>query len=487
MISFNQVPSNLRTPFVYVEFDNSNANQGPSLQVYRALVIGQKLASGTAPADIPVRVTSAEQAVDLFGVGSMLSHMFEKWFVNNSTTEVWGMPLSDNGAGVEATSTITITGPATAAGQINLYVGGRKVQSTVLSSDTATQIAAALVAKITADTTYPVSAANTLGVVTLTHKHKGVTGNELDVRLNYFEGEVLPTGVGAAIVAMASGSANPVLTTAIAAMADTQYHVIAHPYVDTASLLDLETELTSRAGPLEMIEGLAFTASNRSHSALLTLGNGRNSAYSSISGCFKYPTAPYEVAAVAAALVALHGAIDQARPFQTLSCLGVLPPKAGERFTRAERNLLLFDGISTSYIDDGGVVRLERMITTYQTNAFSAPDPSYLDVNTLLTLSYLSYDFRTYFLSKYPRHKLASDGTRVAPGQAIITPKVGKAEAIKKFRDWQDLGLVENIEQFKADLIVERSLSDVNRLNFYLPPDIINQLIVTAVKIGFRL
>jgi phage tail sheath gpL-like len=82
---------------------------------------------------------------------------------------------------------------------------------------------------------------------------------------------------------------------------------------------------------------------------------------------------------------------------------------------------------------------------------------------TLFTLSYLRYDWRNHMLTKYPRHKLANDGTRYGSGQAIITPKVGRAEAIGKFRQWEELGLVEGADQFKRDLIVERNSEDPNR------------------------
>jgi phage tail sheath gpL-like len=51
----------------------------------------------------------------------------------------------------------------------------------------------------------------------------------------------------------------------------------------------------------------------------------------------------------------------------------------------------------------------------------------------------------------------------------------------------EDLGLVENGDQFKADVVVERNASDPNRLDFVLPPDIINQFIVGAARIDFRL
>ena len=90
-------------------------------------------------------------------------------------------------------------------------------------------------------------------------------------------------------------------------------------------------------------------------------------------------------------------------------------------------------------------------------------------------------------LLRYPRHKLADDGTRFGPGQAIITPKIGKSEAIARFELWEELGLVEGFEQFKRDLIVERNAQDVNRLDFLLSPDLMNQLRVVGAQIGFLL
>src|SRR5262249_4134124 len=145
------------------------------------------------------------------------------------------------------------------------------------------------------------------------------------------------------------------------------------------------------------------------------------------------------------AVVANSGSRDPARPFQTLGLNGVLPPQVGEGLTDDERNLLLYDGISTLLTGAGGKVRIERMITTYKTNDFGAADTSYLDLTTILTLSYLRYDLRNYILRKYPRHKLANDGTRFGSGQAIVTPKLMKSEIIAKFREWEGIGLVEDI------------------------------------------
>lgn len=489
-ISFNSIPANNRLPFVFVEFDNSNASEGPNLLSYKALIMGQKLSGGTAVANVPVSVTSEAQAKTLFGEGSMLHHMVQRWFQNNRTTALVVMPLADNGSGVAAQGTLTFTGPASAAGAINLYVAGRKISVAVAASDTATAIASAVAAAITAAPELGLSAASSMGVVTMTYVHKGLVGNEVDVRLNYAEGESLPAGVGCTVVQLGvttAGTLNPVLTSAISAMGEEWYHVIAFPYTDSTSLAALEAELSSRFGPERQIDGVAFAAKNAAHSALITLGDSRNSQHVSISPCYKHPSGPHQFAAGVAAVVALFGNVDPARPFQTLPIVGELPAVESDRFTNSERNLLLFDGISSNKVDSGGIIRLERLITTYQENPLGAPDVSYLDVTTMLTLMYLRYDFRTYFQVKYPRHKLADDGNRFGQGQAVMTPQVGRAEAIVKFRDWEELGLVENFDQFAAELIVERSATDRNRLDFLLPPDIINQLITVGAQISFIL
>ena len=53
--------------------------------------------------------------------------------------------------------------------------------------------------------------------------------------------------------------------------------------------------------------------------------------------------------------------------------------------------------------------------------------------------------------------------------------------------DWMDAGLAEGLEQFKRDLIVERSSTDPNRVDAIIPPDVVNQFRVFAAQVQFRL
>ncbi|WP_422491266.1 phage tail sheath subtilisin-like domain-containing protein [Endozoicomonas sp. ALE010] len=486
-ISFNQIPNGQLTPFVFVEFDNSHANQGPAIQNYRALVLGQRLASGTVAADVPTRVTSEEQAAEYFGRGSMIHQQVQAFLANNRVTELWVIARDDLQAGVQATLDLTITGTATQSGTFNLMIGGRRVRAGVTVGENSTAIATAVAAAINADGELAVTATASAAKVTLRARHKGEAGNGIDVRCNYYTGERFPEGVSAPRQArLSNGTGNPDISPAIAAMGDEAYHIIAMPYTDGANLTALESELASRWGPERQLDGLAFAGAKGSHAELGTLGDSRNSEHVSIGGFSGVPTLPWQCAAAQAAVVALHGQIDPARPFQTLPMVGVLAPWPEDRFTRQERNLLLNDGISTFTVSPGGEVLVERLVTTYNLNAQGAPDPSYRDVNTLLTLSYLRFDFRTYITNKYPRHKLAGDSVQVPSGQAIMTPSLGKAEAIAKFMQWQNLGLVEELDQFKRDLVVERDPQDPNRLNWLLPPDLINQLRINAAQIQFR-
>lgn len=489
-ISFNEVPNTARVPWAYVEFDASNAQQGPSLQVYKALALGQLLSTGSAEPLTPVRVTSNSQAAALFGEGSMLAGMVEGFREDNTVTELWVIPVEDDEAAVKASGSILFGGAQTVAGVVPLYIAGRSVRVAVGSGDSLADIATATAAAINANASLPVTAEVNGGTeeqVDITAKNAGEVGNTLDIRVGYFDGEKMPDGLTATVTAMTGGVANPDLTDALAAMGDEHYNVIAHAYTDAANLSLIEAELASRWGPLRQIEGAAIAASNVSHSALGTLGDSRNSPHSVIVGSTGSPTPPYEYAANVAGVVARHGQIDPARPFQTLTLSHVKPPKEADRFTWQERNLLLFDGIATAKTDAGGVVRIERLITTYKTNAFGASDTAFLDLNTVLTLGYLRFDFRNLWLRKYPRHKLAADGNNFGPGQDVMTPKLAKAECVAWFRQMEELGLVEGIDQFKRDLIVERSATDETRLDIMMPPDLVNQLRVTGVQIGFLL
>lgn len=77
---------------------------------------------------------------------------------------------------------------------------------------------------------------------------------------------------------------------------------------------------------------------------------------------------------------------------------------------------------------------MENIITTYQKNSYGDEDDSYLQVETLFSLMFVTRYLRTAVTSKFGRMKLAADGTRFAPGQPIVTPNIIKADQIAEYQ-----------------------------------------------------
>lgn len=488
-ISFNDIQSNIRVPLCYIEFDNSAAVKGTPQVLHKTLLLGLRNKNGSIPAGQAFRITSASAAEAAFGRGSMLSTMASAFITANAFSDLWAIAIDDvdDENSVNATGTVTVTGTCTTPGQIALMVAGAPVRVTVLAGDDAKVMASKITAAINARPTLPVIASATDGVVTLKANWSGATGNDIDIRVNYYDGEMLPGGVGCTCRAMTGGVGNPDLSDAIVAFGDTWWNYLVNPFTDQANLDLLKTELVSRWGPMRMIDGACFQAFRGTHAVTSTFGLTRNDYLFSTTGTGLVPHPPYVWAATIAGAAVASLSIDPARPLQTLQLPGLLPPSISDRWDLKERNLLLYDGISTYSVAAGNVVQIERQITMYRENSFGDPDPSYLDVETIATLSYLRYATRTRITQKFPRHKLANDGTRVSPGQAMVTPAIVKTELLALFTENEWAGLVEGFDDYKASLLVERDANDRNRLNVRDNPDLVNQFRIYAHAIQFIL
>lgn len=489
-ITFNSIPLTLRTPGQYVEFDASRAVQGLPQLPHRAVIIAPRLSTGTAAAATPFQIGSPEAGEAGFGrhsVGSFMAKTFKK---ANPYTELWGVGVSDAGGGVAATGTATFTGPATAAGVLAFYVAGTRIPVTVASAATAVTVAAALVAAL-ADYELPVTAAvgapGSDHIVTFTARNKGTTGNKIDLRVNYRVGEVLPTGLGCTIVGMANGATDGSVSGALAALAGTQYHTLVSAWDDDTNLDLVEAELLTRWGPTEQREGHAFAATMGTQGTMSSAGNARNSYLSSVMGSGKSPTPTYVWAAATAACDAEQCEIDPFRPRQTMVLTDCLPPAPADLLTQTERNTLLSDGISTYTVDAGGNCLIERLTTTYQLNASGIADATYMDIMVPRGLAALRYTQRARINLRFPRHKLASDGTNFGEGQAVVTPSILRGELLALFGEWEEAGWVEGFEQFKRDLIVERNTTVPNRVDVRMSPDLINAFMIYAGQIQFLL
>lgn len=482
-IQFNEIPVNWQVPGVYVEVDNSGAVQGTPAMRKPVLLVGLRRSTGTIAAEVVTPITAASQGALYFGHGSQLAQMIEAFVAVNENAELYAVALNEDAAGVKATNTITVTGTATEDGTINLVAGGRKVAVAVANGDGQNTIASAIKAAFDEDVDLPFAAGVASNVVTNTARHKGEYGNDLSVFQSYYTGQKLPAGVSLAITAFSSGATNPDIADVIAALGGEYYYTIVTGWTDDGNMDTLEAELEDRWGPMQAIPGQAIAALRADYADSQTYGNARNSAFSTVLATSASPTPPWMCAAILAAVEVAQN--DPARPRQNKKLPGMLAPLVADRFSMTERNLLLLDGMATYKIEAGDCI-IERMCTTYQTKNGVA-DPSYHDIETMRTLAYLRYSLSSRFLLKYPDAKLANDGTNFGPGQVVVTPKIARGEVLALFSEWERDGLVEGREQFAEQLVVERDANAPTQLNIFLPPDLINQLRVTAAQVAFKL
>lgn len=487
-ISFNRISTNIRRPGVYQETDSSRALSGAANRPTRVLLVGYRTAAGTVAELISKKPTRPEQADEWFGAGSMLALMYRAFHKITQKFDVTCIAINEPGAGTAGTRTLTVTGTATEDGIVSLYIDGVHIQTAVANGDANTAIAAAIEAAIDAykQNQLNMTAGVASNVVTLTSRHKGVHGLYHDVRLNYYDSEQkLPAGISIAIATGATAAGVVSIPSITAIMGDTPFEYIVNPFRDSQALTDWHAEMNDRWGPERDIPGRIMTAAVDSHANLITLGDANNSEFISIIGMPSMPCSPWEFAARVAAVDVQRMASDPGRPRQTLAVPHTLAPKADDRFTNAEKELQLNDGISTFDVDGAGMIRIERLITTYQENAAQVADTAYLDVTTLDLLMAIRFDWKSRILLKFPDWKLAADGTRFGAGQKVVTPALIKAEAIAQFRSWEDQGMVQDFDQFKDDLVIEINGND--RIDMIMPPKLIGQFRVLANQIQFIL
>ncbi|CAN0622153.1 Phage tail protein [Burkholderia multivorans] len=490
-VPFSNIPADLRTPLFFAEMDNSQANTSTGGET-RRLLIAQINDDAADPGRALQLVSSVTQARALGGTGSMLGTMYEAMRRTDPAGEIWVLPVK-LAVGSAATAQVAVTGTATAPGVLSLYIAGRRVQVAVARGMAAADVAASIAAAISDSVKVPVTAVAEAGSVTLKARWKGETGNDIRVEINRkgtAGGERTPDGLAITITPMAEGAGQADVIDLLAAVGDEPFEFVCSPWSDSSALDDFGewmNDVSGRWAWSSMLYGHVYAARRGALGTHVAEGKLRNDQHVTVHGFEAGVAQPaYEVAAAWTGMTAVFISADPARPTQTGSLIGIDPAPAGERFTLTERNSLLKYGVATA-IYSGGYYRIERAVTTYQKNAFGQPDNSYLDSETMHQSAAIIRFLRTAVTSKYPRHKLADDGTAFGPGNAILTPSMARAEMISAYFEMEELGWVENADLFAKYLIVERDANDTGRLNVLFPPDYVNQLRVFALLNQFRL
>lgn len=455
--------------------------QGVGARRHRALLSGVRLSSGTVAALVCVQVTAESQAADYFGEGSQLAAMIRAFKRNAPTVELWAIGQAEDAGGTASAGTLTISGTATESGTLPLYIGGVRVPVAIANGDVATAVATAVNAAINARTLLPVTSGVAAAVVTTTCRWKGVSGDDIDIRIGYYQGERAPAGISVAVVAMTGGATDPDFADVVAALdPDLAFDTIAIGSSAAANLTALEDELADRAGTLRAIPGQAFVAVRKAYAATQAITDAHNSESLTIGCVALTPSTPWECAAADAASDAIVDDLNAPRRGDQL--IGILPPAPGDGHSRTERNLLLQDGGST-FVEASGRYVVERRITTYQ-ETDGAEDASYRDIGTRRVLNFLRADLADFFTLRFRKHKLGPDGTLVAPGVRLATPADVRLALGARLLEHEALGYLTGTATTAEEAAIELSATP-GRVDIVCRVIVVQGLHQVAVDIAF--
>jgi phage tail sheath gpL-like len=375
------------------------------------------------------------------------------------------------------------------ASAVTVWIGEKPVQSILYTSDTSQTLAARLVAVINATEGCPVTAAVDAdkGKVLLTARHAGTPGNTIWLDTDYYGTEGPVSRALFAFEQMSGGSGDPDFGPVLDTLSDDPYDWIVGPYTDGVNFAAFETLLNPVSGrwsPYQQIYGQYVGVSWGTVSQLMTQGSLWNSPTTSIFGVYRSASPSWCWAGALGGRIAAHLSqpVEMSRPLHTLDLIGILPPRLPEyRPNITDRNSLYYSGIGCYHvIGKQKVASIDRVVTNYRVNEWGVPDASWLDLETRAQSMYIIRSLKAAVTGQYGRAALMDENPEGLQG--VATPREIKAVIVHEYKRLNRLGLVENPDLFASSLIVERSLTDANRVDAYLPIDVVNQLRIIAVN-----
>lgn len=483
-ITFNEVPQALRYPGAYIEIDGSQAGLGGDLPA--VLLVGQKLATGTAPVGEVVRLSGVEDAKAKAGPGSMLAQMAAAYRKIDPTLDIFMLPYADNPAGVAATGTITVTSAATANGTLALYIGQKLISVGVSTGQTTAQIAAAIASAITsAGIDIPVTAAVATNVVTLTARHKGTCGNSIDMRLNLY-GEGTPAGMVLAIAAMANGAGDPATGDLAAQIGQRWFRYVALGINDTATLAAWHSESQRRYSVPVQAGFRAFTTFRGNYATAAAFADTKN--YEHICNLWLgiNPFTTWEAAAALTAAAAPRLYNNPVISLEGTPLPGLAADVGYNDFSNG--NSLLFKGMSLMEIGKDGSCYIKRLISMYKFRSDGSADDAYLDINVAEVMERIRYEQRMGAIKRFRGTVAAKTDEGYRPGLPITTEDGVKAFLLSLYKNvlMAEYGWVQAYDYYKGTLFVEQDPNNPSRFNFHDDPVVNSPFYILAGRSSFH-
>ena len=468
-ISFDTLPSSIRKPGKYFEFNYKLAVRTLPNNVQRTLIVAQRNPDAKLPALTPIQVFSDAEARELAGVGSQAHSMVRASIRANAYQHLSVILVDDDPASLAAEGTVTFSGSASGAGVVTLAVGYELARLAVLRGDTPAVVAVGLADVVNRHERMPVVASAEGNTVRLVARNKGSMGN-----LIHLACASTAENQDVVLTLMSGGDVDPDIAPALSSVFGVGHNIITLPYAAQEQLIALREHIGDVSHALEQRGAIGVFAKTDSLAKAITLSKGLNEGRFTCGLLPGSVSLPWEVAASYAAMVASEE--DPARPLNTLPLEGIAPPPVSRRMGRMEQESALYNGVTPLEVVAGEKIQIVRAVSTYLVDPQGVDDISLLDITTIRTLDYVRKACRERISLRFPREKLS-----------VRTPPKVRSELVDVLFKLEELEIVECVKDNLPGLIVERDSQDPNRLNARIPVDVVNGLHVFAGRIDLIL
>lgn len=471
-------------PGVFNKFDPSRAIRGAREMPRSLLCFGQVTNPlfNSANFNKPITLTTETEAAGVLGIDSI---GFQTWRAAKRNAAK-GLPirfvaLRNDGTAIRREVTITITTGSKSArknGEQAIYIGSTRYSVGILSTDTATAIAAKFADKLsTKDNLFSVAVAD--NVITLTAKTPGQLMNLVWFRTRYYRTDELVGGVGIYMKTTVNGAVNPSLSEAVSNLSKTRDTEWVIPYTDSANMAIVETDLMRRWGQESQDDVQVVVAMRGTEGQHTTWLKGRNCPLVHSLHTYRDASNPWELAAMAGAAIESLAMLDPATPHTGVALVGYMSAMEGERLSDDQKNNIMLEGGSCVSEQADGTAVLMRMVTNYVTHNTGAYDTSMRELNWIKTLSWFRWYRNAEFAIKTQGFKLGEYAEAI-PGQKIMTYDVAQDMLLSIYDNAVAIGRMQNPEYYKESLLIQID-GQQGRLKVKDEPIIMNQLYQTAI------
>jgi phage tail sheath gpL-like len=483
MIGFSLVPQGAIASGVFVEQQPVRGGVGNLVIPQRIGLFGQYNAGKSVTDYTPQFLSSADQAAQLYGVGSMLHLMALKAFRGAGSVEIYAVPIPDDAGATPSSGAIVVSNVATSGGTIALFIAGQKIPVKVTLGDSASAVASAIANAVAAAVNVPVTATPSGTTVNFASKWGGVTADQINIALDLDDGDALlePTGTSLAISQMTGGATDPDTDDAFEALGADFFTQIAYPYHSTAALASLDAYWAARIAPEVKRPFLAIIGYTGLRADYLSFVEARNSPAETYILAEASPNLALEVAASAVGVCARSAAANPARPWKSLVLPGI---RAGNRpaLTYGEHDALQRKGGGTTDANLDGSLQIHDLVTTYKTNALGAEDDAFRYPETIANIQAKIYSLDNLFRGNpFDRAIVIKDSDRTGLQYAVSPARV-KAFVLQLVDElWIPNAWSKDRDAIKASILAEIDPGNAGRINLQITDNIAAGLRIVAI------